>query len=116
MADQDLISNAEQLLMFDDNNENPLLDDLVNGMVEELGGNVAGNNQFPALLRNDDQNTEYTNFPQFSEFGNPIPIPIWPIPPSPYTCTCCQTLREISHVNGSISFYLTYFVVVHKLN
>ncbi|KAL8497145.1 hypothetical protein ACS0TY_020722 [Phlomoides rotata] len=109
MADQYLtcaISSAEQFLMQDENHDHPLLDDFVNEMVEELGG--GGNNVtlFPDeenLCDDHDQNqnTEYSNFPQFSEFGNPIRIPIWPIPPSPHCCTGCQTLREIFHVNGN---------------
>ncbi|EPS68000.1 hypothetical protein M569_06775, partial [Genlisea aurea] len=31
----------------------------------------------------------------------PIPISAWPVTPSPYSCSCCQTLREIAHVNGA---------------
>ncbi|KAI7987653.1 Protein NLP7 [Camellia lanceoleosa] len=38
--------------------------------------------------------------PQNLEFGNPVQLPIWPVPPVPYSCTCCQVLREIIHTNG----------------
>lgn len=34
------------------------------------------------------------------DFGNPIQLSTWPMQVSPYTCSCCQTLREISHTNG----------------
>nr|GEW13793.1 hypothetical protein [Tanacetum cinerariifolium] len=35
-----------------------------------------------------------------SEFGNPIHLSSWPLQVPPYTCSCCQILREISHTNG----------------
>ncbi|GAA0173491.1 hypothetical protein Leryth_000722 [Lithospermum erythrorhizon] len=41
-----------------------------------------------------------TDVPQSSDYGRPMPVPVWPIPPSPYNCSCCQTLREIIHTNG----------------
>lgn len=30
------------------------------------------------------------------------PLSIWPLPPAPYYCSCCQVLREIIHINGQI--------------
>lgn len=46
-------------------------------------------------------------------FGNPIQLSIWPVPPEPYTCTCCQVLREIIHTNGIhiIYIYISYICV-----
>ncbi|KAK6119684.1 hypothetical protein DH2020_046573 [Rehmannia glutinosa] len=104
----DAISSAEQLLMFDENHDidHTLFDNFVNDIVQEeptdnaggyfgtnfsgihLGGNISNENRNP-------------NFPQSSAFGNPIQIPTWPVPPSPRSCTCCQTLREFFHINGT---------------
>ncbi|KAL1834533.1 hypothetical protein ACET3Z_004184 [Daucus carota] len=33
----------------------------------------------------------------FSNFGNPTPLAQWPVPEQPYSCSCCQVLREIIH-------------------
>ncbi|KAK1418326.1 hypothetical protein QVD17_27469 [Tagetes erecta] len=33
-------------------------------------------------------------------FGNPIRLSTWPMQVPPYTCSCCQILREITHTNG----------------
>lgn len=46
----------------------------------------------------DDQGGDNTNKANYN--GNPIPLAIWPVPPEPYACTCCQVLREIIHTNG----------------
>lgn len=35
-----------------------------------------------------------------SEFENPIKLSSWPLKVPPYTCSCCQVLREITHTNG----------------
>lgn len=106
----DAISRAEQLLFYDENHDDPLLNDFVNGMVEEPSGNVVGNygTQFPGICFEENpcnENRQYTDFPQTSAFGNPIQIPLWPIPPSPHSCTCCQTLREFFHIDGLISLF-----------
>ncbi|PSR93612.1 hypothetical protein CEY00_Acc28226 [Actinidia chinensis var. chinensis] len=34
------------------------------------------------------------------ECGTPVQVPNWPVPPVPYSCSCCQVLREITHTNG----------------
>ncbi|KAF7153329.1 hypothetical protein RHSIM_Rhsim01G0109000 [Rhododendron simsii] len=39
--------------------------------------------------------------PDISGFGNPVPLPVWPAPPVPFTCSCCQVLREIIHTKGN---------------
>ncbi|KAL3655752.1 hypothetical protein CASFOL_000148 [Castilleja foliolosa] len=113
-ADQqimDAIANAEQLLMFDethdDHHHHPFIDNFVNDMLQDPNDSVAGINygtQFSGIRSDENTNNEnsnFTGFPQIPPFGNPIRIPIWPVPPSPYSCTCCQTLREFYHTNGS---------------
>ncbi|XP_011081629.1 uncharacterized protein LOC105164634 isoform X1 [Sesamum indicum] len=104
----DAISSAEQLLMFDENqDDDPLFHSFVDEMVQEPALNVLGNYGTTDLTGNPleentfDQNRNSNDFPQNPAFGNLIRIPIWPVPPSPHTCTCCQTLREIFHVNGN---------------
>ncbi|KAH6804720.1 hypothetical protein C2S51_032967 [Perilla frutescens var. frutescens] len=69
--------------------------------MEEMSGDVVGNHEtyFPKMC-NGYETTPFTDLPQPSEFGNPIRIPAWPVPPSPHSCSCCQTLREFFHVNG----------------
>ncbi|CAI9095904.1 OLC1v1031939C2 [Oldenlandia corymbosa var. corymbosa] len=54
------------------------------------GGHFSGN----------DGGNCYDNPQGGADFGNPITLPIWPILPSPYSCSGCQTLREIIHTNG----------------
>ncbi|KAI3468078.1 hypothetical protein Pfo_024741 [Paulownia fortunei] len=102
----DAISSAEQLLMFDDNPDDPLFDNFVNDMVQEPSDNVVGNcgTHFSGIGLEENicnENRNCNDFPQNPAFGNPIQIPIWPVPPSPYSCTCCQTLREFFHINGT---------------
>ncbi|KAK4388707.1 protein NLP1 [Sesamum angolense] len=104
----DAISSAEQLLMFDENqDDDPLFHSFVDEMVQEPALNVLGNygtsdlTEIPLEENTFDQNRNSNDFPKNSAFGNPIRIPIWPVPPSPHTCTCCQTLREFFHVNGT---------------
>lgn len=38
------------------------------------------------------------------------PLSVWPVPPLPFNCSCCQVLREIIHINGSI-YYLHVFYI-----
>lgn len=106
MANQtiDAISRAEQLLMFDENQDNPLLDDFVNDMVQDPSGIGHYGTQFPGFPLEENicnENGNFTDFPQNPTFVNSIPISIWPVPPSPYSCTCCQSLREFFHINGA---------------
>ncbi|KAL0330660.1 UNVERIFIED_CONTAM: protein NLP1 [Sesamum angustifolium] len=104
----DAISSAEQLLMFDENqDDDPLFHSFVDEMVQKPALNVLGNygtsdlTGIPLEENTFDQNRNSNDFPHNSAFGNPIRIPIWPVPPSPHTCSCCQTLREFFHVNGT---------------
>ncbi|KAL1552317.1 hypothetical protein AAHA92_13128 [Salvia divinorum] len=99
------MSTAEELLFFDEIND----DDVVNGMIEELSGDITAGNQsadspqFFAVNENSSNETaEFAGFPPPPAFGNPARIPVWPAPPSPYSCSCCQTLRDIFHVNGCL--------------
>ncbi|KAL6523957.1 hypothetical protein OROMI_031052 [Orobanche minor] len=101
----DAITSAEQLLMFDENhddNHHPLLDNFVDDILQEPNGNYGSHFSGTRLEEiNSDEHMNFTDFPQNSAFGNPIQIPMWPVPPSPHSCTCCQTLREFYHTNGT---------------
>ncbi|KAA8531166.1 hypothetical protein F0562_005920 [Nyssa sinensis] len=75
----------------------PLMDPFVWGMYEHSIGSLQVG---PSEIRCE-TNTEEENLrPQNSEFGNPMQLSIWPVPPVPFSCTCCQVLREITHTNG----------------
>ncbi|XP_021978773.1 uncharacterized protein LOC110874368 isoform X2 [Helianthus annuus] len=54
---------------------------------------VEGFQTNPSCVR-DETNT------RSGEFGNPIRLSSWPLQLPPYTCSCCQILREITHTNG----------------
>lgn len=60
--------------------------------------------------------------PDISGFGNPVPLPVWPAPPVPFTCSCCQVLREIIHTKGianCVTFgplQLLYYLFIHTSN
>lgn len=73
--------------------ENILLDENVNQFGQ--GTSQAG----PSGGVNDQSNEHLSgNFnPENLNFGNPIQLLQWPVPPEPYTCSCCQVLREIIH-------------------
>ncbi|GFY95167.1 hypothetical protein Acr_10g0005520 [Actinidia rufa] len=34
------------------------------------------------------------------DLGNSWQLSVWHLPPVPYSCACCQVLREITHTNG----------------
>lgn len=34
------------------------------------------------------------------DFENARLLPLWPVQPLPYSCSCCHVLREIIHMNG----------------
>lgn len=46
-----------------------------------------------------------TSQQQIPSFENSVPLPVWPLPPVPYGCSCCQILREIIHTNGMLMSY-----------
>lgn len=47
------------------------------------------------------QNRGQTSYQRYEEILNDgRPIPIWPMPPVPFGCSCCQVLREIIHTDG----------------
>ncbi|PWA57645.1 RWP-RK domain-containing protein [Artemisia annua] len=88
--DTEIPSTSQQIdpLMGDDD---PFLDDsfiLDNDLFDE------GNLQTNTTPVNDEPNIGS------SEFGNPIHLSSWPLQVPPYTCSCCQILREISHTNS----------------
>ncbi|KAL8063144.1 hypothetical protein ABFX02_01G008700 [Erythranthe guttata] len=102
------ISSAEQLLMSDEIPDDPLLNSLANNMMQahhsydgNHGTHFSGISFDENICINNNENNNFMDLPLNSNFGNPIQIPIWPPPPSPYSCTCCQTLRQIFHTNGT---------------
>ncbi|CAA0838037.1 Unknown protein [Striga hermonthica] len=107
----DAIESAEQFLMLDENPvdcHDPLIDDFLNDVLRDPNEDTAGEYgaRFSgAGLERNVNGGESGNFPDFARNNwapeNPVRIPIWPVPPSPYSCTCCQTLREFIHTNGA---------------
>ncbi|KAK1367947.1 hypothetical protein POM88_034039 [Heracleum sosnowskyi] len=73
--------------------ENILLDENVNEFGH--GTSQAG----PSSGVNDQSNEHFSeNFnPENLNCGNPIPLLQWPVLPEPYSCSCCEVLREIIH-------------------
>ncbi|KAL3844273.1 hypothetical protein ACJIZ3_001676 [Penstemon smallii] len=93
------IIDAEQFLMLDDeNHDDPLFDLYVDDLQEPNGTDFSGTHLDENI---NNQNGNFNIFPENPGFGNPIQIPIWPVQPSPHSCTCCQTLREFFHINGT---------------
>ncbi|KAL7001751.1 hypothetical protein U1Q18_002899 [Sarracenia purpurea var. burkii] len=69
------------------------------GMLNPTGNNSqAGPSEFHAEISNNGH--EIPQQPQSSDFGSPLQLSVWPVPPVPFTCSCCQVLREITHTNG----------------
>ncbi|EYU20313.1 hypothetical protein MIMGU_mgv11b015009mg, partial [Erythranthe guttata] len=102
------ISSAEQLLMSDEIPDDTLQNSLANNMMQahhsydgNHGTHFSGISFDENICINNNENNNFMDLPLNSNFGNPIQIPIWPPPPSPYSCTCCQTLRQIFHTNGT---------------
>ncbi|CAA0841916.1 Unknown protein [Striga hermonthica] len=89
----------------DQNQHQSLLDDFVSDMLRDPDEDPAGEYGTGAHLgENFDGggSGDFTDFAQQSRaFGNPVRIPTWPVVPSPYSCTCCQTLREFIYANGA---------------
>lgn len=99
----DAISSAEQFLMFEGNNDDPLFDSFLNNMANDPENGYCETNLSGFYLEENrhDENTGTCNFFQEnSDHMNLMPIPISPVPPSTHSCLCCQTLREIFHING----------------
>ncbi|XP_047971864.1 uncharacterized protein LOC125214764 [Salvia hispanica] len=106
---------AEQLQFLDEINydgaDNPSLDDLIDGMLEDLSGGGNQSTDDSPQLHSANENSshgsaQFAGFPPQPVFGNPVRIPVWPVPPAPHSCSCCQTLRDIFHVNGCQVFKL----------
>ncbi|KAI7728256.1 hypothetical protein M8C21_019039 [Ambrosia artemisiifolia] len=104
--DPNYLQALENFLMNDDNNNNssqqidfsidtslvhdqPPVETFVDNIVFEEGFRTNPRSSVP-----DETNT------RSGEFGNPIRLSSWPLQVPPYTCSCCQILREITHTNG----------------
>ncbi|KAJ4950502.1 hypothetical protein NE237_027334 [Protea cynaroides] len=66
-------------------------DDLCESIRETLDD--SGDN----LVNEDEDNTQHTN----TDFVNTMPLAVWPPLPVPFSCSCCQVLREIIYCNGT---------------
>ncbi|XP_073042548.1 uncharacterized protein [Primulina eburnea] len=91
----DAISSAEHLLVFDENYDDRLFDTVHIDNAVPFSGTTG--RMFNFQENNNDRDGIHCN--DFNQ--NPMQLSIWPLPPSPYTCTCCQTLREFFHTNGT---------------
>ncbi|XP_024930473.3 uncharacterized protein LOC112491998 [Ziziphus jujuba] len=65
------------------------------------GGSEAGPSKVRCEMGNPnlpDNNLETPN--PSDAYNYTKPLSIWPVPPVPFNCSCCQVLREIIHVHG----------------
>lgn len=123
-------SMAGELSIFVDGNDvydldSLLKDPFVRGVMDECNGNVAGNSEAGPSGVHVEENiheNEYSNdVPQGSILRNPMKISVWPVLPSPYCCTCCQSLREFFHIKGVcniglICFFYTFHAILTEIN
>ncbi|KAK3037277.1 hypothetical protein RJ639_029689 [Escallonia herrerae] len=77
----------------------PFIWDLYNNSLLRVDVSEAG----PAEIRGETDGQAGLNCdPQSnSNHGNPLRVSTWPLPEVPYSCSCCQVLREITHTNGT---------------
>ncbi|XP_073053934.1 uncharacterized protein [Primulina eburnea] len=100
----DAISNAEQFLMSEGDNDDPLFDSFLNNTANDPENGYYETNFSEFYLEENRQDQNMGNcsyFQEHSDHMNPMPIPICPVPSSTHSCICCQTLREIFHINGT---------------
>ncbi|KAM7507459.1 hypothetical protein LguiA_017912 [Lonicera macranthoides] len=126
----DDINTLEQILMSDENPSlsltefssfqqpiscNPLIpqssdeeivdadDPLIDPFLRDLCSHEAGPSRMQEETNGQEREgrSDYTyNTQGYQNMGSPIQLSMWPLPAMPYTCTCCQVLREITHTNG----------------
>ncbi|MBA0611447.1 hypothetical protein Godav_012135 [Gossypium davidsonii] len=46
-----------------------------------------------------------------NDVNNSRPLSLWPTDPIPYHCSCCQSLREILHTNGSLIRFVLMILI-----
>ncbi|MBA0853733.1 hypothetical protein Goshw_021379 [Gossypium schwendimanii] len=46
-----------------------------------------------------------------NDVNNSRPLSLWPTDPIPYHCSCCQSLREILHTNGSLIRFMLMILI-----
>ncbi|CAL0333609.1 unnamed protein product [Lupinus luteus] len=80
----------------------PLLDPMTSSYYFPNGGNGNNNNNFESQVNVGPSQPPNWNFFGSQNFSNMevISLPCWPESPSPFSCSCCQVLREIIHTNG----------------
>ncbi|OIW06143.1 hypothetical protein TanjilG_01770 [Lupinus angustifolius] len=79
----------------------PLLDPMMSNYYFPNGGN-GNNNNFESQVNVGPSQPPNWNFLGLQNFSNMevMSLPCWPDSPSPFSCSCCQVLREIIHTNG----------------
>ncbi|XP_071726936.1 uncharacterized protein [Rutidosis leptorrhynchoides] len=104
----------EQYLLQDENNSPPLnhIDvpsssrpnpPIVQSQVDGTRNAHPGDPIVDPFINNEMFEDDFQTNPstRSSNYGkNAIQLSTWPLQVSPYTCSCCQVLREISHTNG----------------
>lgn len=97
-------ADANNILDPDDPLSDPFIWEVLNR--ESSEGNVAPGNcdTGPSGIKGNNNLSDFDcDMPQASSgFGNPVQLSVWPVPASPYNCSCCHVLREIIHINGEI--------------
>ncbi|XP_044463256.1 uncharacterized protein LOC123194161 [Mangifera indica] len=71
--------------------EEPILWNIANNF--NGSSSQAGPSEFQTETSNQER-------PENDNGGNTMAIPMWPVPPVPFLCSCCLVLREIIHSNG----------------
>ncbi|KAE9609312.1 hypothetical protein Lal_00020637 [Lupinus albus] len=73
-----------------------------------IGGGSGGSNNFEAGPSQVHAQSSSQPLPKWNLLGSPnfnnidvMPLSYWPEPPTRFSCTCCQVLREILHTNGN---------------
>ncbi|KAJ7958396.1 RWP-RK domain containing protein [Quillaja saponaria] len=79
----------------------PFSDPMVHGAFQSNNGG-GSTEAGPSNVHAESSHQGQENFgsQNFGEDG--IPLSIWPEPPIPFFCSCCQVLRQLVHTNGSI--------------
>ncbi|EYU27184.1 hypothetical protein MIMGU_mgv1a026577mg, partial [Erythranthe guttata] len=86
--------------------DDPLLDPAIwafcNGTEDGTGNSPAGHSTFAGEgCSSHAIDGDFNNAPEIPIFEDqPMPISVFSVPQSPYNCTFCQILREITHTNG----------------
>lgn len=102
-----LLNDGVQEVVVDHPLDDPTLWNFRNGL-DNGGGGGGLSEAGPPGMSHGQMGNFLPAADDFSEAQNHVytkPLSLWPLPPVPYCCSCCQVLREIIHINGQISLH-----------